>query len=1570
MLELKDLYMKLKREIILIIIAIAAISIVITTYQKKLAPTKVGLINYPEFIYSKIATANSNNSIKITSLKPDSLPKLKNYDMLLVFGMGISLPAEEEQKIIDAGDNGTKIYLQTSTNPNLQLTNIEGKQLDNISDYLDNGGNKNYRNMLNYIRREIDNKSFKTDSIISPAEIASDVLFYEDEDAVFKDVSEFEKYCIENKIHSDGQDKVIIFTSVPGPFNANRDHLNSLIDELQSRNLNVYPIAGFSGRLNYMKEIKPSLIVYMPHGRLSMRGGSAKAIEAWLTKQNVPVLCPVSVMQRYDDWLKDKQGMLGGYLSQSVSMPEFDGGIVPYAVFAQFEDENGLLLFKAIPNRLKKFGDMVDNYLSLSKKQNANKKIAIVYFKGPGKNALIASNMEVLPSLYNLLLRLQKEGYNLSGLPSDYNTFKEKIMKEGPVLGPYAEGAFDSYLETGKPELIPTGTYEDWCKKILPEELYAEVEKRYGKAPGSYMSVYKDTASYLAVARVQFGNIVLLPQPLPGLGDNQFALIHGAKVAPPHTYIAPYLWIQEGFNADAVFHFGTHGSLEFTPGKQIALSDYDWADPLIGTAPHFYVYTISNVGEAMIAKRRSYTVTQSHLTPPFIKAQAFDKRKDMQAKMHKYEQATGSLRTEYALSIKKLAVQEGFHKDLDLDSIIDQPYSSDEMMQLANYLEEIENEKITGGLYTMGVPYTSDKTKETVLLMLSDALAYNLAELDVLKGKIKQTQFEDKLYFNKYFTQPCERHITEVMRTKNPEAKFKQLVAASDRERAEKWMEMKAHKSGVAHNYQKISVQDNKKPVNDSLLLANERKKIRELIIQILPDEKKKDFISKLESDKEYERAIALLDENMMKKAKKVAKMIPAMGEALEIASDNTVHEILELIQKQELRELALQYLEDGSLEEEVAREKIRQDSLLLSEALSLDKITIMSLPDQLAGLSLNELEAYKAIFDFYEANYDKLKIILTKTDIGKSNELLTYLDNSFKDKLIDVNEEVQRLESIEDSFVDIINTIQSTLKDVITKQQQLEESPEKEFETILNSLNGGYTAPSPGGDPVANPSSIPTGRNLYSISAEATPTKEAWKIGKKLGNALLDDFKSKHEGKYPEKISFTLWSSSFIESEGSTIAQILYLLGVEPVWTAFGSVKTFRVIPVEQLSHPRIDVVVQTSGQLRDLAASRLFLINQAINKVALETSENNFISKGMRDAEKRLIEKGFSPKQARELSTKRIFGGVNGNYSTGIMGMVENSDRWDSTKSVAETYLNNMGAIYSDEDNWGEFNAGVFEAALLNTQAVVQPRQSNTWGALSLDHVYEFMGGLNLAIKEVTGNDAESYFNDFRNASNPRIQGLKEAIWVESRTTLLNPRYIKEYMKGGASSAENFAETFRNTFGWNVMKESVIEDRLWDELYKTYVTDEQKLGIHQFFERENPFALQEITSVMLETVRKGMWEATPEQIKTMASLHAQLVKDYEAGCSGFVCDNQKLRNYISKNLDSDLKEAYTKQIDYIRESSKEKAEQSVVLKKEEKTKTVSNITKAPKSNIWIIIITSIVVLLALAIYIKKRRK
>ena len=497
--------------------------------------------------------------------------------------------------------------------------------------------------------------------------------------------------------------------------------------------------------------------------------------------------------------------------------------------------------------------------------------------------------------------------------------------------------------------------------------------------------------------------------------------------------------------------------------------------------------------------------------------------------------------------------------------------------------------------------------------------------------------------------------------------------------------------------------------------------------------------------------------------------------------------------------------------------------------------------------------------------------------------------------------------------------TFLETLESITAYREAIQASPQRELDAMVTGLAGGYIEPQSGGDPVVNPSAVPSGRNLTGIDAERTPTPEAWDVGRDLVDQLLAA-KLAETGAYPKKVGFSLWSSEFVRQEGITLAEILYLLGVEPVRNRRGTVHDVKLIPAQELGRPRIDVVVQTSGQFRDLGASRIYLINKAVAMAAAADDATdalpNHVHTGAVAAEAMMKTRGISPAEAKTLATYRVFGGLNGNYGAGIMGMVESGDTWDDETQVAQTYLKNMGAVYG-RDRWGAFHPGMFEAALQNTDTVLHPRSSNTWGPLSLDHVYEFMGGLSLAIQHATGEEPSTYFSDLRNPTLPVVQDAKKAVWQETRTTLLNPKYIAAMQEEGPSAADAFAETFRNTFGWDVMQSSMIDEEIWDKYEEVYVQDIHNLDIQQFFRDKNPYALQEMTAIMLETHRKGYWNPSPETLARVANLHVELVDAFEAGCSGFVCDNGKLSALIAQivgEADPAVAQAYTAQIDAIR--------------------------------------------------------
>ena len=1304
--------MKKKSKIILGVCIVAAALIGMSVWNTWFSPTKIAFINFQTIQQGSISKANDNSSIKLSEVSLDNLDRLTGYDMVFINGMGLRIVEEQRQQIQQAADKGIPVYTSMATNPANNICNLDSVQQNLIRGYLTNGGKTNYRNMLNYIRKAIDGKISSIPEVEDPAERPSDMLYHAgltnpDDELEFLTVADYEKFMKDNRLYKEGARKIMITGQMADA--------TGLIEALEKEGYNVYPVQSMTKFMSFIDEVQPDAIINMAHGRMG-----DKMVD-YLKAKNILLFAPLTINSLVDEWEKDPMGMAGGFMSQSIVTPEIDGAIRPFALFAQYEDEEGLRHSYAVPERLKTFVSTINNYLNLNTKPNSEKKVAIYYYKGPGQNALTAAGMEVVPSLYNLLVRMKQEGYNISGLPANAEELGKMIQAQGAVFNSYAEGAFNDFMQKGHPELITKDQYESWVKESLRPEKYQEVVDAFGEFPGNYMAT---NDGKLGIARLQFGNVVLMPQNAAGSGDNSFQVIHGTNMAPPHTYIASYLWMQHGFKADALIHFGTHGSLEFTPRKQVALCSNDWPDRLVGAVPHFYIYSIGNVGEGMMAKRRSYATIQSYLTPPFLEGSVRGIYRELMEKIKIYNNSHKENKDQESLAVKTLTVKMGIHRDLGLDSIANKPYTEDEIARVENFAEELATEKITGQLYTMGVPYEAERITSSVYAMATEPIAYSLLALDKQRGKATDAVSKHRSLFTQQYLTPA-RHLVEKLLA-NPALATDELICRT---------------AGIT---------------------AQELAKARQI-----------------EADRNAPKGMMA--------------MMMAMGKA---------------------------------------RKEYSKEEIELALAIA----------------------------------------------------------------------EVER-----------------TIKNVGNYKNALLTSPEEELSSLMNALKGGYTAPTPGGDPIANPNALPTGRNMYAINAEATPTESAWEKGIALAKQTIDTYKQRHNDSIPRKVSYTLWSSEFIETGGATIAQVLYMLGVEPVRDAFGRVSDLKLIPSAELGRPRIDVVVQTSGQLRDIAASRLFLINRAVEMAAAAKDDKfeNQVAASVVEAERVLTEKGVSPKDARKMASFRVFGGANGMYGTGIQGMVESGDRWESESEIADTYLNNMGAFYGDEKHWEVFQKFAFEAALNSTDVVVQPRQSNTWGALSLDHVYEFMGGMNLAVRNVTGKDPDAYLSDYRNRNNMKMQELKEAVGVESRTTILNPTYIKEKMKGGSSAASEVAQTVTNTYGWNVMKPTAIDKELWDNIYDVYVKDEYKLNVKDFFEKQNPAALQEVTAVMMETARKGYWKASPEQLSNIAKLHTDLVRQFGPSGSGFTGDNAKLQQFIASQVDAQTAANYNKELKQMKQAT-----------------------------------------------------
>ncbi|NTW50201.1 MAG: magnesium chelatase subunit H, partial [Chlorobiales bacterium] len=305
--------------------------------------------------------------------------------------------------------------------------------------------------------------------------------------------------------------------------------------------------------------------------------------------------------QRIDEWKRDDMGLAPIQLALSVAVPELDGATEP-RIYGGPDSSGGTDRIQPIMEEVELAANRIARRVRLRHKSNAEKKVSIVLFNFPPNlgNVGTAAYLDVFASLHQLLLEMKKTGYTVS-VPESPEDLRKEIV----------DGNHFTYGTTGNVEArFPVGEY----RNLFPH--YREIEPFWGDAPGELLN---DGDAFYIVGK-RFGNIFIGQQPGFGYERDPMRLLMAKDAAPHHGFAAFYTWIEHVFDADAVLHFGTHGALEFMPGKQSGLSRDCWPTRLLGNLPNFYYYCVNNPSEATIAKRRSSATIVSYMAPPLEQA--------------------------------------------------------------------------------------------------------------------------------------------------------------------------------------------------------------------------------------------------------------------------------------------------------------------------------------------------------------------------------------------------------------------------------------------------------------------------------------------------------------------------------------------------------------------------------------------------------------------------------------------------------------------------------------------------------------------------------------------------------------------------------------------------------------------------------------------------------------------------------------------------------------------------------------------------------------------------------------
>ena len=454
--------------------------------------------------------------------------------------------------------------------------------------------------------------------IAEPENMPSVAIYHPQASALFESFENYEKWY---KRELDPESTIGLLLMRPQVVSKTTKHYDALITAIESECLSVIPAIAtlMDNREAVSKffidsENKPRVSQIVSLTGFSFVGGPAMndsaAAAQFLRELNLPYRSAVSLdTQTIEAWSDSQTGLNPVQAGMQIAIPEIDGATEPFVyggIPARGQEP------VALDDRCTRLARRLRRWNTLRNTPHDQLKLAIVLFCFPPNKGNIgtAADLDVFPSVFDLLKRLHDEGYEVE-IPDSVDELRERLLENV---------AYRMSVEE----------YRRLCPYVR------EVENDWGAAPGSINSFGRD----LLIQGLKLGNIFIGVQPTFGFEGDPMRLMMARSGSPHHGFMAFYTYLSKVLNVDGVIHFGTHGALEFMPGKQIGLSGECWPDRLIDEMPNFYIYSVNNPSEGSIAKRRSYAELISYLTPPIENAGLYRELAGLKDLVMAYRQST------------------------------------------------------------------------------------------------------------------------------------------------------------------------------------------------------------------------------------------------------------------------------------------------------------------------------------------------------------------------------------------------------------------------------------------------------------------------------------------------------------------------------------------------------------------------------------------------------------------------------------------------------------------------------------------------------------------------------------------------------------------------------------------------------------------------------------------------------------------------------------------------------------------------------------------------------------------
>lgn len=1181
----------------------------------------------------------------------EALQAMRQADVILIYHSSEMYwdQIDKELKTI-----GKKIpIISVGSDPSYWIySTVKPEIVSTCQTYITYNGEENFNNLVNYIRNKVFNEDIP---VTLPVKVPWEGVYHPDAKRSFTGVDDYLSWYSSRSCT--GPRVGILFSRIWWA-SGNTAIEDALIRSFEQNGMNVIPVFSYSLRDEGLgtKSMSETITEYLVHEGIprvdaiiklipfllgSCRGeefSSKKVIASsadLLKELNIPIFSPITTYYQSMEQWREGTGLTfdTGF---AVAMPEFDGVIEPIFIGSSSSTADGDNPRQTLPDRCLKVTQRVKEWIALAKKPVHERKVTFIFNNNPCANAEAnvgsAAHLDSLESVARILQQMKKAGYNVNPPESGKElietvmgrkaisefrwTTVEDIVAKGGVL-----------MQMDMPDYLPYFS-------TLPPAVQERVNTTWGEAPGLGM-VYKNK---ILITGVSYGNATIHVQPKRGCYgarcDGEVCkILHDPECPPPHQYLATYFWIHKIFGADVVVHVGTHGNLEFLPGKSVGMSENCFPDVSIGTIPHLYIYNADNPPEGTIAKRRSYATLVDHMQTVMMQGGLYEGLEELEILLNQYETAKNDPARSHALQhlIMDALANTNLDKDIHLDP---QMPLADVVSKTHEALSKIRNTHIPSGMHIFGEIPEGDK------------------RLDFINAIIR---------FDSGDPSP-RRTIARVM------------------------------------------------GLDFAELLANQDKY----------------------SDEHGASYGALLEK---------------------------IEEITKTFIK-------------ATLEQSPA--------------------------------------SYGEIFARTVSDRDTRELDIIRA------------------RIIDIN-------------------------------QRIEDS--REIDSLLNGFDGGYIPAGPSGViSRGHEEVLPTGRNFYSLDPYSVPTKAAWRVGQRLAESLLKKYE-KEEGKLPENVAFYWMCSDVMVADGEVYAQLLALIGAEPVWLPNGQVKSFKVIPLEKLGRPRIDITIRTSGILRDNFSNCYELVDEAVQAVAAldEPVEQNFVRK---HALASMEENGGTWRDA----TFRVFSARPGTYFNGVSLAVYASS-WKEEADLADIFVAFNGYAYG-KDVQGKAAHEQLANSLSTVAVTFNKVHDDEYDLLGCCCYFGTHGGMTAAARHYSGKDAKAYYGDTREPENVEVRDLADELRRVVRTKLLNPKWIDGMKEHGYKGAADIMKRVVRVYGWEASTQEV-DDWIFNDIAETFVNDAE---MREFFEQNNPYALEEIARRLLEAQTRGLWDADEEVLEELKNNYLQI--------------------------------------------------------------------------------------------------